>query len=60
MAATPSNMNNSAAMPSGAQDAVVEHEAYQFWGYLFKPDKTGTDRLKSLLRGLKDVMVCGK
>lgn len=35
-----------------------EHEAYEYWGYLFKPDKTGTDKLKSLLRGLKDVMVC--
>lgn len=35
-----------------------EREAYEFWGYLFKPDKTGTDKLKSLLRGLKDVMVC--
>ncbi|KAK3726130.1 hypothetical protein LTR37_000278 [Vermiconidia calcicola] len=35
----------------------VEHrEAYQYWGYLFKPDKTGTDKLKSLLRGLKDLM----
>lgn len=37
---------------------IEEHEAYEYWGYLFKPDKTGTDKLKSLLRGLKDVMVC--
>lgn len=36
---------------------VEEHEAYQYWGYLFKPDKTGTDKLKGLLSGLKDVMV---
>ncbi|KAK4542917.1 hypothetical protein LTR36_006106 [Oleoguttula mirabilis] len=33
-----------------------EREAYEYWGYLFKPDKTGTEKLKSLLRGLKDVM----
>lgn len=37
---------------------VEQHEGYQYWGYLFKSDKTGTDKLKSLLRGLKDVMVC--
>ncbi|KAF2168579.1 hypothetical protein M409DRAFT_65495 [Zasmidium cellare ATCC 36951] len=35
---------------------IEQHEAYEYWGYLFKPDKTGTDKLKSLLRGLKDVM----
>ncbi|KAK4626904.1 hypothetical protein CLAFUW4_04043 [Fulvia fulva] len=35
---------------------VGEREAYEYWGYLFKPDKTGTDKLKSLLRGLKDAM----
>lgn len=37
---------------------VEAREAYQYWGYLFKSDKTGTDKLKSLLRGLKDVIVC--
>ncbi|GAB1725537.1 hypothetical protein NU195Hw_g6414t1 [Hortaea werneckii] len=36
--------------------AVEEREAFEYWDYLFKPDKTGTDRLKSLLRGLKDVI----
>ncbi len=36
---------------------VESKEAYQYWGYLFKPDKTGTDTLKGLLRGLKDVML---
>ena len=36
---------------------VEQREAYEYWGYLFKPDKTGTDKLKSLLRGLKDIMV---
>lgn len=37
--------------------SVEEREAYEYWGYLFKPDKTGTDKLKNLLRGLKDLMV---
>ncbi|KAI7228951.1 hypothetical protein KC330_g7661, partial [Hortaea werneckii] len=36
--------------------AVEEREAFEYWDYLFKPDKTGTDRLKSLLRGLKNVI----
>jgi len=56
------------APPQGAQQAdgadqheqdVEGREAYQYWGYLFKSDKTGSDRLKSLLRGLKDKMVSG-
>jgi len=37
---------------------VEEREAAEAWGgYLFKPDKTGKDRLKALLKGLKDVIV---
>jgi hypothetical protein len=35
-----------------------EREAFEAWGYMFKPDKTGTDKLKALLRGLKDTIVC--
>ncbi|KAK5165774.1 uncharacterized protein LTR77_008697 [Saxophila tyrrhenica] len=57
-------MNGPSVSPGGAQaekadqheQDVENREAYQYWGYLFKPDKTGSDRLKSLLRGLKDVM----
>jgi hypothetical protein len=37
---------------------VEEREAFEAWGYMFKPDKTGTDKLKALLRGLKDTIVC--
>lgn len=40
------------------EQSVESREAFQYWGYLFKPDKTGTDKLKSLLKGLKDHMVC--
>ncbi|GAB7363181.1 hypothetical protein MBLNU230_g3464t1 [Neophaeotheca triangularis] len=36
------------------EDEVETREAYEYWGYLFKADKTGTDKLKSLLRGLKN------
>lgn len=39
------------------EQEIEEHEAFQYWGYLFKADKTGTDRLKSLLRGLREVIV---
>ena len=39
------------------EQAAEEREAYQYWGYLFKQDKTGTDKLKGLLSGLKDIMV---
>lgn len=38
---------------------VEDREAYESWGYLFKPDKTGTDQLKALLRGLKNKIVRG-
>ncbi|KAK3676738.1 hypothetical protein LTR78_003515 [Recurvomyces mirabilis] len=52
------------ATPSEAEGPTVDHhqheveekEAYDYWGYLFKQDKTGTDKLKSLLRGLKECM----
>lgn len=33
---------------------VQQREAFEYWGYLFQPDKTGTDTLKRFLRGLKD------
>lgn len=37
--------------------AVEEKEAYQYWGYLFKQDRTGTDMLKNLLRGIHKTIV---
>ena len=39
------------------QDAA-QKEAHEYWGYMFKPDKTGTDKLKNLLRGLHHIIVC--
>lgn len=39
------------------EQEVEDKEAYEYWGFMFKNDKTGTERLKALLRGLKDVMV---
>lgn len=42
--------------PQNANETAEEREAFEYWGYLFKSDKTGTDKLKSLLRGLKNLM----
>jgi hypothetical protein len=39
------------------EHSVEEREAFEAWGYMFKPDKTGTDKLKALLRGVKDTIV---
>ncbi|KAK6439936.1 hypothetical protein LTR95_003852 [Oleoguttula sp. CCFEE 5521] len=47
----PSRMQNMAQEVS-----VEEREAMEYWQYLFKPDKTATDKLKALLRGLKNVI----
>ena len=33
-------------------------EAYQYWGYLFKSDKCGTDLLNRLLVGIAGFIVC--
>jgi hypothetical protein len=44
--------------PDDHEHSVEEREAFEAWGYMFKPDKTGTDKLKALLRGLKDTIVC--
>jgi hypothetical protein len=61
MSAQPAPTPQSAAQESPAdqhEHDIENKEAFQYWGYLFKPDKTGSDKLKGLLRGLKDVMVC--
>lgn len=39
------------------EEDIEDREAREYWGVMFKADKTGTDKLKALLRGLKDVMV---
>ena len=40
-----------------AADEAAQKEAYQYWGYLIKEDKCGTETLDRLLRGLADVVV---
>lgn len=40
-----------AATTSTSPDAATK-EAQQFWGYLFRPDKCGTDLLNRLLEGI--------
>lgn len=56
--------SNSTVQDASMEDEVEQHEqdvedkeALEYWGFMFKADKTGTDRLKALLRGLKAVMV---
>ncbi|KAF4552807.1 Hypothetical protein D9617_9g025980 [Elsinoe fawcettii] len=39
-------------MPTPTEQTVADKEAFEYWGYLFKSDKTGTDKLKKLLRAL--------
>jgi hypothetical protein len=46
-----------AAQTDDHERDVEDREAFEAWGYMFKPDKTGTDKLKALLRGLKNVIV---
>ena len=40
--------------------AAAGKEAYQYWGYLIKEDKCGTERLNRLLRGLGGVIVSAR
>lgn len=46
-----------AAQSDEHERGVEDREAFEAWDYMFKPDKTGTDKLKALLRGLKNVIV---
>lgn len=55
---TPSSADAKAAQADDHERDVEDREAFEAWGYMFKPDKTGTDKLKALLRGLKNVIVC--
>jgi hypothetical protein len=51
-------MTDAKAAPSDEHErGVEEREAFEAWGYMFNTDKTGTDKLKALLRGLKAVIV---
>lgn len=38
------------------ETSLQDREALEYWGYLFNKDKTATNRLKALLRGLKNVI----
>lgn len=42
---------------TSSQAEAEQKEAHQYWGYLFKQDRTGTDMLKNLLRGLHKTIV---
>ena len=53
----PPSAEAKAAQADDHERDVEDREAYEAWGYMFKPDKTGTDKLKALLRGVKNVIV---
>lgn len=44
------------AEQTATQDSEAR-EAMEYWGYLFKPDKCGTDRLNRLLAGIARYIV---
>jgi hypothetical protein len=53
-------------MASDASDATAQEtanvdaahrEACEYWGYLIKPDKCGTELFDRLLKGIADVIV---
>lgn len=38
---------------------ATQREAYEYWGYLLKPDKCGTPKLDGLLKGIAQLIVSG-
>lgn len=53
-----SDANNANAQNAANVDA--EHrEATEYWGYLIKPDKCGTELFDRLLKGIAEVIVSG-
>jgi hypothetical protein len=38
-------------------DAAAHKEAFQYWGYLIKEDKCGTELFDRLLKGIADAIV---
>ncbi|KAJ4985127.1 hypothetical protein SVAN01_09354 [Stagonosporopsis vannaccii] len=39
-----------------ASDEAAQREAYDYWGYLLKPDKCGTPKLDRLLKGIAEII----
>jgi hypothetical protein len=52
----PPNRQNSKSI---RKNAPRTSHIYQYWGYLFKPDKCGTPLLDRLLKGIADTIVSG-
>lgn len=48
---------NDAKAQNAAQADVEHREATEYWGYLIKPDKCGTELFDRLLKGIADVIV---
>lgn len=58
MASDASDASADAHKTSNADAA--QREAKDYWGYLIKPDKCGTELFNRLLRGIAGVIVSGR
>jgi hypothetical protein len=45
------------AQEHAANVDATNREAYEYWGYLLKPDKCGTPLLDRLLKGIAHIIV---
>lgn len=59
MAAETQESKEQSPVENAANDEAAQREAYDYWGYLLKPDKCGTPMLDRLLKGIADVIVSG-
>lgn len=51
-----SDASDTPAQETAGMDAAYR-EAYDYWGYLIKPDKCGTELFDRLLKGIAEVIV---
>jgi hypothetical protein len=46
--------------PNKANADAAHREAWQYWGYLIKSDKCGTEKFDRLLKGIAAVIVSSR
>ncbi|KAF2622434.1 hypothetical protein BU25DRAFT_480745 [Macroventuria anomochaeta] len=56
MAAETNESREQQPAENAANDEAAQREAYDYWGYLLKPDKCGTPKLDRLLKGIAEVI----
>lgn len=52
--------DTSAGAPKTANTDAAQKEAQDYWGYLIKPDKCGTELFDRLLKGIAEIIVSGR